>query len=187
MTGDGGGDREVDGVAVCDSPGLLGLVRAYRDHDVVLTQLQATSRALALAALTRRPVVQFLRMGGPDLAKIVRWPDLMVFNAEWLRRERPWPGPSMVLHPPVFAEEYRTAPGDHVTLVNLNERKGGRLLFELARRLPDHRFLGVVGGWGGQVVPDPVPANVTIMDHVDDARDIYARTRILLMPSSYEP
>jgi glycosyltransferase involved in cell wall biosynthesis len=44
-----------------------------------------------------------------------------------------------------------------------------------------------VGGWGDQVVPDPIPTNVAIMGPVDDARDIYARTRILLMPSSYEP
>ena len=49
-------------------------------------------------------------------------------------------GNSFVVYPPIDPTRYRTTPGSRVTLINLNERKGGRLFLELVARLPDVDF-----------------------------------------------
>jgi len=53
--------------------------------------------------------------------------------------------------------------------------------------MPEQHFLAVTGAYGEQILPD-LP-NVEILEHVrgEDMREqVYARTRVLLMPSSYE-
>jgi glycosyltransferase involved in cell wall biosynthesis len=71
-------------------------------------------------------------------------------------------------------------------LVNLNENKGCRIFYEMAKRFPDKKFLGVVGGHGDQIV-DVTSPNVTIQPQTANMKDdVWARTRILLMPSIYE-
>lgn len=77
----------------------------------------------------------------------------------------------------------RTEPGACITLVNLSERKGGRLFWELAERMPERPFLGVLS-WDEQVVPSKVPPNVTLIDRQADTRAVYGQTRILLVPSA---
>ncbi|MFC7330830.1 glycosyltransferase family 4 protein [Marinactinospora rubrisoli] len=126
------------------------------------------------------------------LAVCRRWrPDLAVFNTDWVadyyrRRRAVMPGTqTLVVHPPVDADRHRTRPGDRVTLVNLNRDKGGEIFCALAERMPDIHFMGVIGGHGEQIVRD-LP-NVRIQPHTPDPRrDIWARTKVLLMPSVYE-
>jgi len=63
--------------------------------------------------------------------------------------------------------------------------KGAPTFFELARRMPERRFLAVRGAYGAQVTPSDCP-NVTYLENTPDVRVIYADTRLLLMPSNYE-
>jgi glycosyltransferase involved in cell wall biosynthesis len=57
----------------------------------------------------------------------------------------------------------------------------------VARLLPGTRFLAVQGGYGRQVIPKVIPSNVEVVAVTDDpVGEVYARTRILLVPSSYE-
>ena len=111
--------------------------------------------------------------------------DLLIFNAEWVKSATPWRGQSIVVNPPTDVEQYRTTPGEHITLVNINIMKGGETFFELARRMPDKKFLGVKS-WGECDIPEPLPPNVTLMEPTDNMRDdVYSQTRVLLMPSRY--
>lgn len=111
--------------------------------------------------------------------------DLLIFNAEWVKSATPWRGQSIVVNPPTDVEQYRTTPGEHITLVNINIMKGGETFFELARRMPDKKFLGVKS-WGECDIPKPLPPNVTLMEPTDNMRDdVYSQTRVLLMPSRY--
>jgi glycosyltransferase involved in cell wall biosynthesis len=129
-------------------------------------------------------------MAGGDTA-------LAVYNSQWMAREAELffseypkgirPSSEIIVRPPVFAEEYRTKPGSKVTLINLNVEKGGRLFEKLARRMPDVEFLAVTGAYGEQIVPD-LP-NVEVLSHMcghDMREQVYSRTKVLLMPSSYE-
>lgn len=115
--------------------------------------------------------------------------ELEVFNTEWVAKSvlgpEPGGGHKMVVHPPLEAERHLVEEtGSAVTLVNLQENKGVRVFQELARRMPDIRFLGVEGTHGTQEKPK-IP-NVEYMPVTQDMRDVWRKSRVVLMPSAYE-
>lgn len=165
--------------------------------DVLIAHLENQPRACALGDLYGVPVVHVLH-NTHDFSKhaLRRGPShLAVFNTNWMRQDyAAWFSaagqqlpPNVTIHPPVYARDYAVAePGKHITLINLWEGKGGPLFWELARRLPNRKFMGVRGAYGEQVIDD-LP-NVHVTGHKEPAqmRYVYNETRILLMPSEYE-
>lgn len=168
----------------------------FPKHDVVVTHLESTIRAQVIAERLGVPCVHLAHNTFTPTKKwMTRRPALAVFNSEWMAADyRRWfadnrrPVPRhVVVRPPIFAADYATTPGDLVTLVNLYDNKGGAVLWRIAARMPDVDFLAVKGGYGEQVLGDA--PNVELIDNVPGHRmrdDVYARTRILLMPSEYE-
>lgn len=159
---------------------------------VVVSHHQEVPHACSYARSRKaKAAVIFHNTFPPTLAQARRWrPDLCVFNTDWVAehfRRRSVPSSrALVVHPPIDADRHRTRPGRHVTLVNLNRDKGGELFYQIAGRMSEVAFLGVVGGHGHQIIRTGVP-NVAIQEHTPDPRrDIWARTRILLAPSVYE-
>jgi glycosyltransferase involved in cell wall biosynthesis len=75
--------------------------------------------------------------------------------------------------------------GEYLTLVNANLNKGVVQFIELARRMPERKFLGVLPYYGELQVP-PAPSNVEWIRFDDDIRNILKMTHILLMPSYSE-
>ena len=197
------GDREpyeLHGVTVMPLQSRLDLGSAVRKADVVVSHLENVPAAGALARGYGKPFVAvchntylptFRHMASGSTA-------LAVYNSLWMEREAELffrdyprmirPERSMVVRPPVFAGEYATTPGDSITLINCNEAKGGAILKDLAKRMPDQQFLAVKGSYGEQVDYTGLD-NVEVLEHVPggEMRErVYARTRVLLMPSSYE-
>lgn len=165
--------------------------------DVVIAHLENTQRAAALSDAYDVPMVHLIH-NTHEFTKgaLRRGPvQLAVFNSDWMRQDyadmwamwtkRPLP-PHIVVHPPVWPEDYATTHGQRITLINLNEDKGGELFWRLAEALPDRQFLGVLGAYGPQVVEHA--DNVLLQDHVSPKKmiDVYGQTKILLMPSNYE-
>jgi glycosyltransferase involved in cell wall biosynthesis len=167
---------------------------------VIVTHLENTPRASVLGEMNRIPVVHLLHN---TFEKSKSWlvkgsPSLVVYNTTWMqvdaeawwrlnRGDRPMPW-GIAVHPPVALVDYQATPGDRITLINLTEEKGVKVFYALAERMPKRKFLGVIGGYGHQVVREDLP-NVEIVPHTPGdrmAKDVYARTRILLAPSSYE-
>jgi glycosyltransferase involved in cell wall biosynthesis len=68
----------------------------------------------------------------------------------------------------------------------MNEAKGGKLFWELARVMPDKQFLGVKGAYGEQIGFARKLDNVTILENTPNIQEVYAKTNILLVPSHYE-
>jgi hypothetical protein len=75
--------------------------------------------------------------------------------------------------------------GEYITLVNANVNKGVHQFFDLAKKMPDRKFLAVIPYYG-ELQPPPAPPNVEWTPFHDDIRTILVRTRILVMPSYYE-
>lgn len=187
------------GIEVVPLEARLDFATAVRKAHVLISHLENVPSTTALARGYGKPVIvvchnthiatfRNMAAGGTALA---------VYNSEWMAREAELfyaeypkgvrPASELIVRPPVFAEEYATKPGKKITLVNCNPEKGGRVLEQLARRMPDVEFMAVRGAYGQQILPD-LP-NVEVVEHVDgqDMRErVYARTRVLLMPSSYE-
>lgn len=157
---------------------------AMSSADVVVSHAGNTVRAAAVAARWRKPNVRMAHGMIPD-PEVLEGAALVVFNSHNLATSVDCRSPWIVCHPPVVAEEFRTEPGDRVTLVNLSEQKGGELFWRLVRCAPHRRFLGVVGAHGNQYIERA--ANAEIIGTTGDMRgDVYARTRLLLMPSDQE-
>lgn len=190
---------EIDGVEVV--PFQQGIDFAARAHtaDVLVSHYEnvplvaglARDRLIPLAVICHDNfAVSFHNAAGADL---------VVYNSEWIRRDGEifyaryprefLPRHSIVVRPPVIAEEYRTRPGDCATLVNLNADKGGELFWQIAAWTPQWRFLGVRGAYGQQIMPPPRLPNCEVVDGVPGKRmreHVYSRSRMILMPSLYE-
>lgn len=192
-------EYEYRGIKVVPLESRLDFPTAVRRANVLLAHLETVPSTASLARgygkrlvvvchNTHRTTFRDMAAGGTSLA---------VYNSQWMEREAELffaeypkgvrPDSGLIVRPPVFAEDYQTKPGKAITLVNCNPEKGGKVLAELAQRMPDQQFLAVKGAYGEQILPD-LP-NVEIVDHVrgEDMREkVYGRTKVLLMPSSYE-
>lgn len=190
---------EYRGIQVVPLEARLDFPSAVKRAHVLASHLECVPSTASLARGYGRPLVVVCHnthratfrdaaAGGTALA---------VYNSQWMAREAELffaeypksirPEQSLIVRPPVFAKDYATKPGKAITLVNCNPEKGGKVLKALAERMPDQQFLAVRGAYGEQILPD-LP-NVEIVEHVDgqDMRErVYGRTKVLLMPSSYE-
>jgi glycosyltransferase involved in cell wall biosynthesis len=140
---------------------------------------------------------------------------LTIYNSNWLAAKRShwagqempdeWKAPSIIVHPVVEPERYRcdicqNSPGfmhhqhgTKITLVNPTPTKGANTFKALAKQMPGREFLAVEGGYGDQVITAPgtdprtaATGNIEWMAHTPDIREVFRKTRVLLMPSDYE-
>lgn len=191
---------ELDGVKVIPLESRLDFATAVRRASVLVSHLENVKPTAALARGYGKPFVAIchntftptfkdMASGGTALA---------VYNSLWMEREAEVyfadypkairPDASMIVRPPVFAAEYATTPGDRITLVNTNPDKGGGLFHDLAQRMPDRKFLAVMGSYGQQTDYSDL-SNVEVVEQVSghEMREaVYGRTKVLLMPSFYE-
>jgi glycosyltransferase involved in cell wall biosynthesis len=96
----------------------------------------------------------------------------------------------------VEPDRYRVARRSprFVTFVNPVPEKGLHVALEVARRLPEERFLFVKGRWSGVgdeeaerlLAPARELPNVEVWDFRTDMREVYAATATLLVPSQFE-
>lgn len=190
---------DLDGVQVV--PHGVGdeerFAKAVRHADAVVSHLENVPGAASLARGYGKPLVvvchnTFELTWRPMLRGSTA---LAVVNSQWMLAKADAafkgsvqsPDRVLVVRPPVWAEEYRTRPGDCITLVNCTMSKGAGVLAELARRMPERKFLAVHGSYGEQQPPNL--DNVLVLDHMPGRQmrdEVYARTRLLLMPSDYE-
>lgn len=197
-------DREpydLDGVRVVPFAAGLDFGAAAGAADVMVSYLENVPAAGALARQTGTPLVVICHNTQPVTFRNVGRASaaLAVYNSLHMRADAEAyfceytaalrPARTLVVRPPVLPEDYATRPGDCVTLINLNRDKGGDLFWRLAERFPRTPFLGVKGSYGHQIDrPGGLP-NVEILEHVPGDRmrdDVYARTRVLLVPSATE-
>jgi hypothetical protein len=125
------------------------------------------------------------------------WVEMLCFinrimEVNYRRNISPWPSQIVRTETvrPILHRDQIVIPepfqGDRITLINANENKGVHQFLELARRMPDRKFLGVRPYYGNMTTPLPLGGNIEWISFSDDIRTILRRTRILLVPSYYE-
>ena len=183
------GDRteayKIDGISVKSSKWVW---KHFEAADVVISNHGDPGHLHRMAMHAGKPSIRFVH-GVHDafIFELTKHgaPTMVVFNARSLAETVNYTGPHMICHPILRFAEYATTPGDAITLVNLIAPKGVNLFDMLARYLPERPFLGVKGGYGKQA--ELHRPNITVHPQTANMRDhVYARTRILLMPSDYE-
>ena len=112
----------------------------------------------------------------------------IIYNSEWLKELLNYKFSNFIVTPPVDYNYYDVGnepeKSEYITLINLNENKGGKIFAEIARAMPHKSFLGVLGSYDEQITPT-LP-NVRYVANSPYIKQWYAQTRILLMPSKYE-
>ncbi len=165
------------------APHSLDDIRAW-NPDVVIGQQWATQEASSWATTLRRPFVMLVH-GPGQFEHFHPHCDLVIFNSEVEHRRASdalGPAPAMVVHPPVFCSDYATAGDGHlVTFAGRGAIKGGDVALDVARALPDVSFLFVTDDEMGTV-----PGNVELQPGTRDMKSVYARTKLLLVPSREE-
>jgi glycosyltransferase involved in cell wall biosynthesis len=174
-----------DDVWATDHAVELADIRAWAP-DIIVGQQWATEEASRWATLLRVPFVMYVH-GPGQFEQFMPQADLVVFNTSV---ERDLAGdalgrtPATVLHPPVFRAEYATpGTGTCLTLVGTRPEKGVATILALARAMPDEQFL-LVGE--RESMSDDLPSNVEFQSPTGDMRSVYARTRLLIAPSTAE-
>lgn len=183
-----------EGVDVFAATGHLD---AYRWADVICTHLDMTQFSIIMAMQTQKPVIHFVHndIAYTSIQNGSRG-QYVVYNSNWIADKIKYNHPSITLHPPCDINHYKVSDGagHAITLISLNERKGGYLFAKIAEAMPDRKFIGVVGSYDNpgfmqlsqQAIIDMMPSNVTIIPNSPDILSVYRQTRLLLMPSDYE-
>jgi len=178
---------DIDGVEVW--PRIKRIDILFHWCDSIITHLGWTHYTVGLAHVFHKPVffvvhnTHFYPCVG-DRARPVN----VIYNCQAAKNILQYPQPNIVLPPPVDYRDFDLgqdpAHNKYITLINLNENKGGKILYQLARAMPERKFLAVKGSYDPQIIED-LP-NVHHMDHTHDIKEVYRKTRILIMPSEYE-
>ena len=159
----------------------------FKWADVVVTHLNNTGKAMNLAKDFHKPLVHLLHNTHHNdvIYRINVRNNYLVYNAEWNKKASRYKNKSIVVYPAVWYDDYKgKATGKNITLVNCWKEKGGNVLVELAKEMPNEKFLGVMGGYGDQVIGRS--KNLKYEENTPDIKKIYRRSKIVLMPSSYE-
>lgn len=157
--------------------------------NAVFTHLDYTKWSVSMAAIKRKPLFHLIHNSHP-------YPEIIyaernqhiVYNSEWLKNELQYKFDNFTINPPIdyttFYSDKDANSNEYITLINLNENKGGKIFEEIARALPNKRFLGILGSYDQQFI-SKLP-NVKIQPNTSNIKDVYDKTRILIMPSKYE-
>lgn len=159
----------------------------FRWADAVFTHLDYTRWTIGAAQMYKKPVFHLIHNSHPYPEIIdAKHPQHIIYNSLWLKDLLQYNFSNFVVTPPIDWRKYdiNTSTGDKITLINLNENKGGKVFAEIAKALPNKQFLGVHGSYDPQIVQNL--HNVTYLPNTPDIMSVYKQTRILLMPSEYE-
>lgn len=187
---------EYEGVTVFPASGRMD---SYMWADRLFTHLDMTQYTILMAMSVKRPIIHFVHndIAYTSIMNAMR-ANYVVYNSEWIARKIGYPHPSYVLHPPCSTDYYNVnedpSKNEFITLISLNERKGGNMFRKIAEAMPDRKFIGVVGSYDNPGVEKlqqddiiaRMPPNVQVIANSPDILSVYRRTRLLLMPSDYE-
>jgi len=165
---------------------------AILHSSVLISHLDMEPQAVQTAAIAKRPMVLVMHNNYrkhflQEFIRVLPKNLYLIHNSYWLKEYySQFNIPSIVVYPPVYWKEYNVeTTREYVTLINLNSNKGGRILYNIAKEMPDIKFLGVKGGYDGQIIKKGLP-NLTYVENTPYIQSMYAKTDILLVPSKEE-
>lgn len=159
----------------------------YRWANVIYTHLGKQGKAVNYANNHKKPVFIYMHnTNGSALARSRKHIGVL-YNSYFTKNivGKDFEGnPNALVRPLLNLDVTDVEGGEYVTLINLNENKGGLLLRQIAEELPDVKFLAVTGGYAKQFTQQP--SNVTVLPQQNNMLEVYKKTKILIMPSTYE-
>jgi glycosyltransferase involved in cell wall biosynthesis len=183
---------EFERVRIIDKKSRQQVESSVTHCSAILSHLDMEVAALHTAVQAKRPLVIVMHNNyrKPWLQEYIRMMPknlYLINNSKWLQEYYSlFNIPSIVVYPPVYWQEYHTeTTREYVTLINLNKNKGGDVLIQIAKAMPNVKFMGVNGGYDGQI-EDRKVKNIEYTENTAYIKGIYAKTGILLVPSKEE-
>jgi len=172
-----------------DTVRITNQIPDIRGYNLIFTHLNNAGTAVNWARQYKKPLVYFTHNDTVDNVISVRKNGLyIVHNSKWVIDNLGYhQHPNIIVNPPTFRQDYilkGKKNQEYVTLVNCNKNKGGYILVDIAKAMPNTKFLAVMGAYGAQVTK--YPNNVKVLSTQNDIRKVLRMTKILLMPSQYE-
>lgn len=185
--------KTFEGVNIITFSEKKRIEHVIRHSSVILSHLDFSKNTIRTCAKAQRPCILVIHNHAQHslltLAKsIIPKNNLhLVHNSQWIQQlYSSYSFNSTVVYPPVSWKDYRVKTSKrYVTLINLNKNKGGNILIQIAKQMPDVEFLAVKGGYDSQIIDDRIP-NITYVPNTPHIQEIYAKTQIILMPSKEE-
>jgi glycosyltransferase involved in cell wall biosynthesis len=172
---------------------VLRLTDIFHSHSYVYRK-----QMIWLSKRTGKPFVEWVHTDNYIRSIKKDWSDInlvgrqwTVFNSDNLRKMVPELSDeyTRIFYPIVNYRTYWIDPiyrkPKYVTLSNVNENKGGKILIQLAKALPEMNFLGIIGGYRKQIMTNSLP-NLKYIQHTTEMKDIYSQTWVQIMPSKEE-
>jgi len=161
----------------------------FRWSHCVFTHLDYTRWSIGMAGMLKKPLFHLIHnthlypeIANADISQHI------VYNSLWAKEKLGYKWSNFILTPPTDYRDFElgvdSADNEYITLINLNENKGGEIFYQIAKAMPHKKFLGVKGSYDEQIIKD-LP-NITYIDKTTNILSVYQKTRILLMPSKYE-
>ena len=183
---------DIDGVeCIRYDPADPFVQETFKAADVICCQNYEAQKAIRELESYGKPIVFFMHIDKEKsdvLMQRFAVPVAVVYNSMTQKDQNPTVHESTVVRPYIpydaFAPRERDLPLGPVTLLNVNENKGGKVLVELARRMRDVPFVGVRGAYSTQVAEES--PNLTYKPLAEDPRPYYEAAGIYIMPSKSE-
>ena len=157
--------------------------------ELLVSQQWALKDACQAAQRLQIPLVQYVH--GPDqynfpvIAKMK--PDFLVFcsSHEYFSVKKNHPEiQGIVLHPILLpVPEKGSGHATYITLIGNKPKKGNDIFLTIAAGMPQEKFL-LVGDLAGDHI---LPQNVKHIPYTENINEVYAMTKLLLVPSVNEP
>jgi glycosyltransferase involved in cell wall biosynthesis len=180
------GAKSFEGIDLYDASKPQSL-KLFAWADIVFTHLAYSDKAVALCKKYKKPLVSIIHNDRKLKYNLEdrKHSNLLVANSEWIRDTIHEDIPTVIVYPPTLPERYQVSNrGNAITLINISDSKGGNTFWEIARRMSNRKFIGVVGAYGKQII-HRLP-NVKIINNSPEIKQVYESTRLLLIPSVYE-
>jgi glycosyltransferase involved in cell wall biosynthesis len=163
-----------------------GLIRW---SDAIFTHLDYTRWTIHAAKMYRKPVFHLIHNSHPYPEIIdAEHPQYIIYKSFWLKELLNYKFSNFILPPPTDYKDFDLgidhSANEYLTLINLNKNKGGEIFEQIARAMPNKKFLAVKGSYDDQIIPN-LP-NVKVVEKSVNIKEYYRQTRVLLMPSEYE-
>lgn len=162
--------------------------RVAAEYDVFITHPEI--RTNVWAEVKSLPYVAMVHNARPETMRSLDRcpPRLTIANSHYTRAHIPQiavhSGLGVEVVHPLVTIQPKDGPHDTYGMVNISLEKGGAMLNVTASEVPESKFLGVLGGYGMQVMRQP--SNVELVPQTPDMAGIYARMRALLFPTHSE-
>ena len=191
------GPTDFQGVELADIGNSNLRQKWVQEADYIFTHLDCQGQAFDIAKERQKQLIVLVHNTYRDELYHPRYrKNWLVINTNWIAEAKKYDDfvyqgskgtmKTIVCHPPIIKEDYQVVQEDpeYYTLINLNANKGGHLFNQVAKLMPDIKFLGVTGSYASQVVEER--DNLVIMPNISDIRMVLEKTKCLMCLSEYE-